>query len=130
MAGNNLNTGLVKFCQFFLKILSVNKNLASIKGHNSVKNLRKITGNNNNLDLVNASAYTKFDEILSICSKILRGTEILPSIKGHNSVTNLQKMTSNDPNLDLVNINAYTNFGNILSICSRDIERKRKSDIY
>ena len=53
MAGNNLNVGLVKFCHFFLKILSVNENLTSIKGQNSVKNLRKITGNNTNLDLVN-----------------------------------------------------------------------------
>ena len=51
-----------------LKILSRNKILTSIKGHNSVTNQQKITGNNPNLEIVNINAYTKFGEILSICS--------------------------------------------------------------
>ena len=41
----------------------------SIKGRNSVKTLRKMTGNNPKLDLVNDDAHTKFGRILSICSQ-------------------------------------------------------------
>ena len=37
---------LVRFCQFILKILSGNEILTSIKGRNSLKIYRKITGNN------------------------------------------------------------------------------------
>ena len=51
-----------------LMILSRNKILTSIKGHYSVTNQQKITGNNPNLEIVNINAYTKFCEILSICS--------------------------------------------------------------
>ena len=68
----------VKFCQFVLKILSRNKILTSIKGHNSVTNLRKMTGINPNLDLVNLNAYTKYGQILSICSIDIERNEILP----------------------------------------------------
>ena len=58
---------LVIFCQFVLKILSGNKILTHIKGHNSVKTLRKMMGNNPKLhvDLVNVNVYTKFGLILS-----------------------------------------------------------------
>ena len=59
---------LVGFCQFVLKILSGNEILTSIKGSNSVKILRKSTGNNPKLDVVNVDAHTKFGQILSICS--------------------------------------------------------------
>ena len=86
-----------------------------------------MTGNNPNLDIANINAYTKFGEILSICS--LNGNKILISFKGHNSVTNWRKMTGHNPNLDLVNSKAYTKFGPILSICSKDIVQKRNSDI-
>ena len=41
----------------------------SIKGHSSVTNLRKMTGNNPNLDLVKINTYTKFNQNLSISSK-------------------------------------------------------------
>ena len=41
----------------------------TVKGHTSVTNMRKMTGNNTSLDLVNSNAYTKFDEILSILSE-------------------------------------------------------------
>ena len=44
---------LVSFCQFVLKILSKNRILTSIKGSNSVANLRKIKIFNTNIDLVN-----------------------------------------------------------------------------
>ena len=60
---------LVGFCQFVLKILSGNKILMSIKGHNSVNILRKMKGNNPKLDLVNVDVHTKFGLILSICSQ-------------------------------------------------------------
>ena len=57
------------FCQFFLKILSRNEILTSIKGRNSVKILRKMTGNHPRLDLVNDDVHTKFGRILSIHSQ-------------------------------------------------------------
>ena len=57
---------LVGFCQFVLKILSGNEILMSIKGRNSVKILRKMTGNNPKLDLVNVDVHTKFGQILPI----------------------------------------------------------------
>ena len=60
---------LVRCCQFVLKIFSGNEILASIKGHNSVKILQKMTGNNPKLDLVNVDVHTKFGRILSICSQ-------------------------------------------------------------
>ena len=58
---------LVKFCPFILKIWSKNQILTSIKGRNSVANLRKTTITN--VDLVNGDVYTKFGLILSIRSQ-------------------------------------------------------------
>ena len=60
---------LVTFCQFVLKILSKNRILTSIKGRNSVANLRKTIIYNTNVDLVNDDVYTKFGLILSIRSQ-------------------------------------------------------------
>ena len=60
---------LVGFCQYILKILSGNEILTSIKGHNSVKILRKMTGNNPKLDPVNVDVHTKFGRILSMRSQ-------------------------------------------------------------
>ena len=60
---------LVLCCQFVLKILSKNRILTSIKGLNSVENLRKTTFYNTNVDLVNDNVFTKFGLILSICSQ-------------------------------------------------------------
>ena len=57
---------LVRFFQFVLKILSGNEILTSIKGRNSVKILRKMSGNNPKLDL---DVHTKFGQILSIGSQ-------------------------------------------------------------
>ena len=54
---------LAKFYQFVLKILR-DENLTSIKGHNSVTKLRKMTGSNLNQDLVNINVHTKFGPIL------------------------------------------------------------------
>ena len=100
----------------------------SIKGYNSVTNLRKMMHNNSNLDLVNMNAYIKFGEILYICSQDMERNKILTLVKGHNSITNARKMMCNNPKLDLVDINAYTKFSEILSICSQDIERKQNYD--
>ena len=50
-------------------ILSKNQILASIKGRNSVANLRKTTIYNTNIDLVNDDVYIKFGFILSIHSQ-------------------------------------------------------------
>ena len=60
---------LVTFCQFVVKILSGNEILTSIKGLNSVKILRTITGNNPKLDHVDVDVHIKFGQILSICSR-------------------------------------------------------------
>ena len=60
---------LVLFCQFVLKILSKNLILTSIKGSNSVANLRKTKIYNTNIDLVNDNVFAKFGLILSICSQ-------------------------------------------------------------
>ena len=51
---------LVSFCQFVIKILSKNHILISIKGRNSVANLRKTMIYTTNVDLVNDNVYTKF----------------------------------------------------------------------
>ena len=71
MIGNNINAyiNFVKFHPFVLKILSGNENLTSIKGHNSVTNLGKMTGNNPKLDLVIINGQAKFGQILSISSQ-------------------------------------------------------------
>ena len=60
---------LVLFCQFGLKILSKNQILTSIKGRNSVANLRKTKIYYTNLDLVTDNVYTNFGLILSIRSQ-------------------------------------------------------------
>ena len=60
---------LVLFCQFILKILSKNQILTSIKGRNSVANLRKTKIYNTYVDLVDDNVYTKFGLNLFISSQ-------------------------------------------------------------
>ena len=55
---------LVKFCPFILKIWNKNLIFESIKGRNSVANLRKTS-----IEFVNDDVYTKFGLILSIRSQ-------------------------------------------------------------
>ena len=119
---------LVLFCQFVLKILSKNRILTSIKGSNSVANLRKTKIYNTNVDLVNDNVFTKFGLILSIL-KILSKNQILMSIKGRNSFANLRKTMIYNTNVDLVNDNVYTKFGLNRSIRFQDIEQKLNSDV-
>ena len=91
---------LVRFCKFVLKILSGKKILTSIKGHNSIKILRKMTGDNPKLDHVNVDVHTKFGQILSIRSQDIerkRNSDInIGSSKGKNSSANLGKTTYTD----------------------------------
>ena len=120
---------LVGFCRCVLKILSGNEILTSFKGCNSVKILRKMTGNNPKLDLVNDDVHTN-SGFCQFVLMILSGNKILKSIKGRNSVKILGKMTGNNPKLDVVNVDVHTKFGRILrSMRSQDIERKRNSDV-
>ena len=60
---------LVSFCQFFLRLFSKNRILTSIKGSNSVTNLRKTNIYNTNIDLVNDNVYIKFGLNLFILSQ-------------------------------------------------------------
>ena len=57
---------LVSICLFFLKILSKNQILTSVKNGNSVANLRKTMIYNTNIDLVNENVHTKFGRNRSI----------------------------------------------------------------
>ena len=103
---------LVKFCPSVLKILSGNEILPSIKGHNSVANLQKMTLYNPNLDIL--SILMCIQILVKFCPlvlKILSGNEILTSVKGRNFVANLRNLTLYNPNLDLINVNVYTKFG-------------------
>ena len=67
-----VNETLVSLCQFVLKILSKNRILTSIKGRNSVANLRKTKIYHTNLDLVTDNEYTNFGLILLICSQDIK----------------------------------------------------------
>ena len=120
---------LVLFCQLVLKILSKNQILTSIKGRNSVANLRKTKIYNTNLDLVTDNVYTNFGLILSIRSQDIEQNFFLTSIKGRNSLANLRKTIIYYTKVDLVNDNVYTKFGLIWSIRFQDIERKLNSDV-
>ena len=60
---------LVKFCPFIFKIWSKNLILESIKGRNSVANLRKTTIYFTNVDLVSDGVYTKVGLLLSNLSQ-------------------------------------------------------------
>ena len=61
---------LVLLCQLVLKTLSKNQSPTSIKGRNSVANLRKKkTIYNTNVDLANENVFTKIGLILSIRSQ-------------------------------------------------------------
>ena len=57
---------LVSICLFFLKILSKNQILTSIKNGNSFANLRKTMIYDTNIDVVNDNVYTKFGHNRSI----------------------------------------------------------------
>ena len=82
-------------------------------------NLRKLTHNNPNLDLVNIKAYAKFGDSIDLFTY---------RAEKKNSDDNLQKLMHNNPNLDLAKVNAYAKFSLIPLIRSQDIEQKRNFD--
>ena len=122
---------LVLFCHLVLvlKLLSKNQILTSIKGRNSVANLRKTKIYNTNLDLVTDNVYTTLVSFCQFVLKILSKNQILTSIKGRNSLANLRKTTIYYTKVDLVNDNVYTKFGLNQSIRFQDIEQKLNSDV-
>ena len=69
---------LIKIHKLIHKILSINKILTSIKGHNSVKNWPKIMCIRHKMDLVYINAYTNFIKIHPFVLKILRKNTFLP----------------------------------------------------
>ena len=69
----NINA-YAKFGHYDLKILSGNKILTLIKGHNSVTNWLKLMCNNRKLDLDNNIAYAKLGQNNSICSHDIEQT--------------------------------------------------------
>ena len=88
---------LVKFCPLVLKILSGNEILTSIKGRNSVANLRNLTLYNPNLETINVLCLQNLVKFCPLVLKILSGNKILRSIKGRNSVANLQNLNITIP---------------------------------
>ena len=75
----------------FLKLLSKNQILTSIKGRNFVANLRKITLYNPNVDLIMIMCIQILVKFCPVILKILGKKQILMSMKGRSSVANLQK---------------------------------------
>ena len=64
---------ILSICSQDTNVLSrneiLNNILTSVKCNSSMTNARKMIGNNPTLDLVDINPYTKFGEILSICSE-------------------------------------------------------------
>ena len=110
MVGNNpklhlvnvdVHTNLVRFCRLVLKVLIGNEILTLIKGHYSVKILRKTR-------IVRGPDYSPASELFSRLRKTMMG---------------------NNPKLDLVNVDVHKKIGKILSICSQDNKQKQYSDV-
>ena len=120
---------LVKFCPFIFKIWSKNQILHSIKGRNSVANLRKQRFTILTLILSMMMCIQNLVLFCQFVLKIFSKNQILTSIKGRNSVANLLKTKIYKTNLDLVTDSVYTNVGLILSIRSQDIEQKPNFDV-
>ena len=102
----------------------------SIKGHNSVVNLRKTKIYITNVDLVNDNVYTKFGLNLSICSQDMEQKNKF--LRQSRDITLLQickKTMIYNSKVDLVNDNVYTKFGLNRSIRFQDIEQKPNSDV-
>ena len=101
---------LVSFCQFFLKILNKYQILTSIKGRNSVANLRKTMIYNTKVDLADDNVLTKFGLFVF---EILNKNSILTSIKGSNFVVNL-------PKFELIQA-----FMHVLLTCKNEVDQNK-----
>ena len=111
---------LVLFCQLVLK---KNQILTSIKGRNSVANLRKTKIYNTNVDLVNESVYAKFGLNLSIRSQDIEQKPNSYVNQGPQLCCKLVKKTMiYITNVDLANDYVYTKFGLNRSICFQNTE--------
>ena len=117
---------LIEIHKLIHKILSINKTLMLIKGHNSVKNWPKITciGNNMALSCIYQCIYKIWSKFINWFWRYWGINKTLMLIKGHNSVKNWPKITCIGNNMDLVYINAYTKFDLNSSAGSEDIEKK------
>ena len=102
---------LVSFCQFVLKILSKNQILTSIKGRNSLANLRKTTIYYTKVDLVNDNVYTKFGLNRSIRFQDIEKKLNSDVNQGSNSVSNL-------PKFELIQA-----FMHVLLTCKNDVDQ-------
>ena len=98
--------------------LSKNQILTSIKGRNSVANMRKTKIYNTNVDIVNDNVYTKFGLNLFILSQDIeqKPNSDVNQVR-NNSVANLRKTMIYITNVNLVNHYVYTKFGLNRSIC-------------
>ena len=83
--------------------------MTSIKGRNSVANLRKTMIYNIKVNLVNDNVYTKFGLNRSICFQDIE-QKLMTSIKGSNSVANL-------PKFELIQA-----FMHVLVICKNEVD--------
>ena len=103
---------LVKFCPSILKILSKKIFLTSIKGRNSVANLRKTTIYHTNIDHVNDKVYTKFElNSVHLLSRYWAKTNFWQQLRAVTLLNTCQKKTLYNINIDLVDDNVYTKFG-------------------
>ena len=94
-----------------IKIWSKNLILESIKGRNSVANLRK---KKRFTILTLVLSMMCIQNLVLFCHfvlKILSKTQILTSIKGRHSLANLRKTTIYNTKVDLVDDNVFTKFG-------------------
>ena len=96
---------LVSFCQFVLKILSKNQILTSIKGRNSLANLRKTTIYYTKVDLVNDNVYTKFG-----LNRSIRFQDIEQKL--------ISDVNSNLPKFELIQA-----FMHVLLTCKNDVDQ-------
>ena len=102
---------LVSFCQFVLKILSKNQILTSIKGRNSLANLRKTTIYYTKVDLVNDNVYTKFG-----LNRPIRFQDIEQKLIS--DVNQREVTVSNLPKFELIQA-----FMHVLLICKNDVDQ-------
>ena len=103
--------------------------LTSIKGRNSIANLKKTTIYNTNVILSMMMCIQNLVLFCQFVLKILSKNQILASIKGCNSVAICEKTKIYNTNLDLVTDNVCTKFCLNLSIHSQDIEQKPNFDV-
>ena len=123
---------MVKFSVYLnRRILSGNEYLTKTKDHNFVVNLRKLTCNNPNPDLVKVNAQAKFDQIPFICIEDIERKRISTITKGHNSCQ-FGKKACNNPNLDLVKVKTDANFHQFFHkiLCGKEIWTITKSHNY